>query len=189
VKFADWRYYAGKSATPIPDGTKLIALATVALWQRWEGGKPVEAIVRQPGQYLPARNTLGYLEEAEWERGIGGEPADPWQNTRHVYLVNPVSAAIYTFTTASNGGCSAVSALGGAIKRMRAAHPNAVPVVELRAEEMQTKYGRKSKPLFQIVDWKFDHTNVASVDRQLTAADDDFGDDDVDPDLNDKIPF
>ena len=35
LKFADWRWTAGKEATPIADGTKLVALATVAMWVRW----------------------------------------------------------------------------------------------------------------------------------------------------------
>jgi hypothetical protein len=192
MKFVDWRYYAGKQATPIPDGTKLIALATVALWQRWEGGKAVDPIVRKPGEYLPAREKLGHMDETEWEKGSDGKPQDPWKNTRLVYFVHPVSAAAYTFSTSSGGGRSAVSELGGAIRRMRAAHPNAVPVVELRAEEMPTKHGRKSKPKFLIVDWKFTDTQTVPVERQLTAADDDFGSDDkaiVDRSLDDEIPF
>jgi hypothetical protein len=53
------------AATPIPDGTKLIALATVALWQRWEGSKAVDPIVRKPGEYLPAREKLGHMDETE----------------------------------------------------------------------------------------------------------------------------
>jgi hypothetical protein len=192
MKFVDWRYYAGKQATPIPDGTRLIALATVALWQRWKDGKAIDPIVRKPGEYLPAREKLGHLDEAEWEKGSDGKPQDPWKNTRLVYLVHPVSAAAYTFSTSSGGGRSAVSELGGAIRRMRAAHPNAVPVVELRAEEMPTKHGRKSKPKFEIVDWKVtDTTETVPVERQLTAADDDFGSGsgNVDRNLNDEIPF
>jgi hypothetical protein len=190
VRFADWRFTAGKQATPIPDGTKLIALATVALWQRWKGGKVVQSIPREAGKYLPARETLEFLDEAEWEKGPDDKPQDPWANTRLIYFVHPTSAALYTFSTRSGGGRSAVSALAGAIKRMRAAHPNAVPVVELRAEEMPTKYGRKSKPKFEIVDWKFSDTDeTVPVERQLTAADDDFGNGVVDHNLNDEIAF
>jgi hypothetical protein len=193
MKFVDWRWYAGKQATPIEDGTKLIALATVALWQRWENGKVVETILRKPGEYLPAREKLGHLDETQWGKGPDGASQDPWRNTRLVYLVHPVSAAAYTFSTSSGGGRSAVSELGGAIKRMRAAHPNAVPIVELRAEEMPTKYGRKSKPKFEIIDWRYsDTTETVPVERQLTAADDDFGGDGggiVARTLNDEIPF
>jgi hypothetical protein len=194
MKFVDWRFYAGKQTTPIPDGMKLVALATVAMWQRWQGGKVAEIEHREPGKFLPARATLGHHDEALWEKDTRGAAKDPWANTRLVYLVHPVSAALYTFSTSSGGGRSAVSELGAAIKRMRAVHPNAVPIVELRAEEMPTKHGMKSKPKFQIVDWKLSdiaETVVSQEQRQLTAADDDFGGGggNVDRNLDDEIPF
>ena len=126
LKFRDFRWYAGKQGTLVEDGTRLIALATLALWQRWEDGEFVEKIIREPGKFLPARESLSYPEKAKSDR-------DPWQNTRLVYLLHPVSAAEYTFSTYSGGGRSAVSALAGAIKRMRRGQPNAVPVVELPA--------------------------------------------------------
>jgi hypothetical protein len=154
LRFHDWRFLAGKQATVIHPGTQLIALGTVALWQRWEGGKIVEVCVRAPGKLLPPREDLEHLDAAKWEKDANGMSRDPWQNTRLVYFAHPVSAAMYTFSTSSGGGRSAVSALAGAIKRMRTAHPNAVPVVELRAEEMRTKFGLKSKPAFDIVGWK-----------------------------------
>jgi hypothetical protein len=53
---------------------------------------------------------------------------------------------------------------------MRAVHPDAVPIVELRSAEMPTKYGRKSKPLFKIVSWnKPDAAAPAPAERQITA--------------------
>jgi len=193
LKFSDWRWYAGKQAALVEDGTKLVALATAALWQRWQGGKVVESILRERGKYLPARETLGKLDETQWEKGPGGERKDPWQNTRLVHFVHPVSAAFYTFSTSSGGGRSAVSALAGAITRMRSAHPNAVPVVELRSEEMLTRYGRKSKPRFEIVDWRLtaETNTTVPVERQLTASDDDFGNGNgnCNTNLNDEIPF
>jgi hypothetical protein len=54
---------------------------------------------------------------------------------------------------------------------------------------MPTKHGRKSKPKFLVVDWKSTDTETVPVERQLTAADDDFGNDSVDHNLNDKIPY
>jgi hypothetical protein len=154
LRFHDWRFLAGKQAVVIPPGTKLVALGTVALWQRWQGGKVVEVVVRMPGKLLPPREDLEHTDASKWEKDANGTSRDPWQNTRLVYLTRPVSAAMYTFTTSSGGGRTAVAALAGAIKRMRTAHPNAVPIVELRAEEMKTKFGVKSKPAFDIVGWK-----------------------------------
>ena len=45
------------------------------------------------------------------EIGRDGKPKDPWQNTRFVYLVNPLSAEAYTFVTSSWGGRQAVNDL------------------------------------------------------------------------------
>jgi hypothetical protein len=139
LKFADWRWTAGKEAAPLKDGTRLVALATAAMWVRWEDGKPVEYRVREPGKRLPYRGELSHLDESEWEEGPNGEPIDPWRNTRLVYLVDPQTAEAFTFSTSSWGGRGAVCDLGDQIARMRKAHPNAVPIVELRSAEMPTK--------------------------------------------------
>ena len=154
LKFADWRWTVGKEATQVKDGTRLVALATVAMWVRWEDGKPVEHLVRHPGERLALRERLSHTNEDGWPNGPGGEPQDPWQNTRLVYLVNEDTAEAFTFSTSSYGGRNAVIELGDTIARMRNAHPDAAPIVELRATEMPTKWGKKSKPSFKIVGWK-----------------------------------
>ena len=59
------------------------------------------------------------------------------------------AAEAFTFSTATWGGRGAVTDLGDRIVRMRTVHPDAVPIVELRAAEMPTRYGRKSKPAVQ----------------------------------------
>ena len=108
LKFADWRWTVGKEATPIQDGTKLVALATLAMWVRWEDGKPAGYRMREPGRRLPDREELGYDDESKWE-SPNGEPQDPWRNTRLVYLVDPQTAEAYTFSTSSWGGRGAVT--------------------------------------------------------------------------------
>jgi hypothetical protein len=178
LKFADWRWTAGKEATP---------LATAAGWVRWENGKPVEHRMREPGRRLPDRDELGYTDETEWEDGPSGDPKDPWSNTRWVYLVDPVTAEAFTFTTSSWGGREAVGDLGDQISRMRSVHPDAVPTVELRALEKPTRFGRKSKPLFKVVGWKSAGTNKPVVEKQITAKE---GSDEVyRHEMDDEIPF
>jgi hypothetical protein len=169
LKFADFRWTAGKEGEEIEEGTRLVALATVAMWQRWEDGKPVETRMRQSGRRLPDRDELGYDDESKWEEGPGGEPQDPWRNTRLVYLVDPQNAEALTFSTSSWGGRGAVNDLGDQITRMRTVHVDAVPIVELRSAEMPTKYGRKSKPVFKIVGWRTaDGDEPAPVERQIS---------------------
>jgi hypothetical protein len=155
LKFSDWNWTRGKEASPIEKGTKLVALGTAAAWVRWEHGKPVEYRMRQASKPLPDREELGHTDQAAWELGPDDKtPRDPWQSTRLVYLVDPDTAEAFTFSTSSWGGREAVINLGDAIARIRSAHPKALPVVALDAAPMMTKFGRKSKPVFKIVDWK-----------------------------------
>ena len=154
LKFADWKWIKGVEATEVEEGTQLVALGTTAAWVKWQGGKPVQYVMRQPGQKLPDREELGDLDEALWELGPDNKPRDPWQSTRFVYLLDPISVEMFTFSTSSAGGRSAVIDLADQIARMRKlGHPNASPIVELGSAPMQTKFGRKSKPVFKIVKW------------------------------------
>jgi hypothetical protein len=154
LKFADWNWSAGKEATPLDKGRQFIAIDSAAAWVKWVGGKPAEHRVRLPGKPLPDREELGDLDENFWELTSDGKRRDPWQNTRFVTLVCPHSAELFTFSTSSWGGRSAVVDLADAISRMRTVYPDAVPVVELQAAPMATQHGRKSKPVFKVVAWK-----------------------------------
>jgi hypothetical protein len=154
LKFSDWRWLKGKEGTEVEKGTTLVALGTAAAWVKWASGKPVEYRMRQEGRRLSDREELGDLDETQWELGPDGGLKDPWQNTRFVYLVDPVTAEAYTFSTSSWGGRQAVADLGEQKQRVRYGQPGAVPVVELDAVPMQTKYGRKSKPFFKVIGWK-----------------------------------
>jgi len=170
LKFSDWNWSRGKEAQPLQRGTRLVALATAAAWVRWKDGKPVEARVREPGTKMPERDELPDQNEAEWEVGPDGKTKrDPWQNTRLVYLVDPNTAEAFTFSTSSFGGREAVINLGDQVARMRLAHPNITPVVSLEAAPMATRFGKKSKPVFRIVDWKAAGSGVWEEPKQLPA--------------------
>jgi hypothetical protein len=178
ITFADWHWSVRGDSTHI-DGRKLIAIGTAALWQKWEHGKPAEHILRQPGKALPERDELGDNDAAAWDVGPGGFPKDPWSNTRLVYLLDPHTAELFTFSTSSFGGRSAVAELGDQIQRMRCGKPDAVPLVELCAAPMLTKFGRKSKPHLKVVDWR--NTGAEDVERpHLTESE---------RVLDDQLPF
>jgi hypothetical protein len=189
LKFADWHWSAGKEAAEVETGTRLVALATTAMWVRWEDGRPAEYRVRQPGRRLPERDELGYDNEDEWELGADGKPQDCWRNTRLVYLVDPQTAEAFTFSTSSWGGRGAVNDLGDQIARMRTVHRDAVPIVELQAAEMPTKRGPKSKPVFKVVGWKSadGSDQPAPVERQITAKQ--ASDEVYRREMDDEIPF
>jgi hypothetical protein len=93
----------------------------------------------------------------------------------------------YTFSTSSWGGRNAVSDLGDQIARMRSVHADAVPLVELRAAEMPTKFGKKSKPVFKVVGWKTADQESVPAGRQITAQQAKREVDEAE--MSDEIPF
>jgi hypothetical protein len=153
LKFSDGHWLIGREALPMAPGLRLVAMGTAAAWVRWAGGKPDRYVVRQPGVPFPDRDELGDHDETAWENGPDDKPRDPWQSSRFVHLVNPETAAAYTFSTTSWGGRGAVIDLADAIGRYRHARPGAAPVVVLESAPMQTRYGKKWKPVFKVVDW------------------------------------
>jgi hypothetical protein len=182
LKFADWRWTKGKEAVEVPSGTELTALATAAAWTKWQAGKPVQYLVREAGKPLPHRDELGDNNAGDWELGPDGQPKDPWQNTRFVYLVDDQTAEAFTFSTSSYGGRDAVIQLGDQIGRMRLAHPNAVPVVALRSAPMMTRFGRKSRPVLQVVGWRGGSDTAEQPAKQLAGPP-------LKKELDDEIPW
>jgi hypothetical protein len=154
LRFLDRAWTRGKEHEPVKKGTELLVTGTAAGWVKWQGGKPVETRLRQPGQKMPEREELPDLDQIKWEKDAAGKFKDPWANTRFVYLVDPMTAELFTFSTSSWGGRDAVVNLGDAVARMRSAHPDALPIVALESAPMSTRYGLKSKPVFKVVAWK-----------------------------------
>src|SRR5262245_53619311 len=146
--------------------------------------------MRQPGKKLSERDELGDLDKTQWELGPDGQSKDPWQNTRFVYLVDPVSAEAYTFVTASWGGRQAVNDLAEQIQRMRHARPGASPLVELQAEPWLTRFGRKSKPCFKVVEWRGGGPRNGDPTPALALVEDKTDTSAVTPrGVDDHIPF
>jgi hypothetical protein len=164
LKYLEGRWSVGTENEPVKEGRQLVAVATSAAWVKWQGGKPVEYRVREPGVPMPEREELGDCDRMGWENGSDGQPRDPWQSTRFVHLIDAQTAEAFTFSTSSGGGVDCVVTLADQIKRMRNKHPNAVPLVELGAGPMRTRHGMKSKPVLRVVGWR--NTAVTVVMEQ-----------------------
>jgi len=104
LKFADWRWTKGKDGDELEKGTQLVALGTTAAWVKWHDNKPVQYLKREPGTKLPERDEMSDRDQSLWQLGPDGKPRDPWQNTRFVYLLDPVSCEMLTFSTSSIWG-------------------------------------------------------------------------------------
>jgi hypothetical protein len=179
LKFSEGRWSIGKENEAVKERRQLFAVATAAAWVRWQAGKPVEYRLRETGVPMPVREELGDCDRTSWENGPDGQPRDPWQSTRFVQLIDPLTAESFTFATSSGGGLDCVINLADQIMRMRGKHPKTVPLVELGSAPMPTKYGRKTKPVLRVVDWR--NTVVSAVieqpDHQLLPPVNDMDDD------------
>jgi hypothetical protein len=171
----------GREGTEIAPGMRFVALSADAAWGKWKGGKPAEYRFREPGRALPHRETLGDNDAKEWDVGPDGKPKDPWQNMRIVHLVGLETAAPYTFSTSSIGGRLAVEELAKQIITMRAANPDALPIVVLSRTPMATRYGPKMRPFFQVVGWK---RAVEAEPKLIELSETPQG-----GDVDDEIPF
>jgi hypothetical protein len=163
LKFADWKWTQGKEAAEVPPGKQFVGLGTAVAQVKWKDGKPSQYVLQESGKKLPDRNELDEPEGCgTWELGPDGKPRDPWQLTRFVYLLDPLTMETFTFSTSSHGGRNAVMDLADQIMRMRAlGHPGALPIIELGSGPMPTKFGRKSKPVLKIVKWCAGNVNDA----------------------------
>jgi hypothetical protein len=138
-----------------PPPTKLLAMTTITILQRWEDERPVETIIKTPNEPLPSVDELNKkIPQKKWELGIDGEPRPPWQKQWIVYLMDPATASKYTFASGTIGARIAVSNLKDAVQwmcSMRGA--DVLPIVELINAPMKTKFGMKLRPNFKIVSW------------------------------------
>jgi len=153
VKFTDGHFICDKTQI-MPADTTLVAVGVITVWVRWLNNKPAEHRITQPGQSHPYRDEFPDQDESLWPPGLNDEPSDPWRDTRYLRLMDPKTGADFTFVTDSYGGRRAVGDLKSQIANVRSVQPAALPIVQLTSTMMPTKFGKKPRPDFKIVDWR-----------------------------------
>ena len=183
LKFSKGDYTYGRDGRDMRVGTRLIAnVADLKVGHvRWQDGRPVDTVMgRLAGGFVPAsRSSLGDTDQSLWEVDpVSGQPRDPWQPTNTLLFRSEKSEQLYTFSTSSKGGISAIGKLCGEYgKRMRS-HPNEIPVVALEVDAYNhpnRALGRIKVPKFNVVAWVdkgvFDEALAAN---QAAAEEDDL---------------
>jgi hypothetical protein len=148
IKFRDGAYFINRNEPILADELKLVVIGVTVAWVRWEDGRPVEHRVTRPHQRHPERGELNHFDESQWPSGYDDKPADPWHDSRYLYLLDPKTAEDYTFVTDTVGGRRAVGDLANEIAKVRCAHPGAIPLVSLSSEMMPTN-GTATQALLQ----------------------------------------
>jgi len=148
IKFTkNGEYATSDDDTVISDDVDFIALVDQTLigWIKFNGeGAPPDRVMGllYDGFVMPARDTLPDQDQSEWELGLDGKPADPWQH--HVYLVlqKADTDELFTFVTSSVTGRRAIGTLLRHYERMQRTHSDQYPVVRLKVGGFQHKDDR-----------------------------------------------
>lgn len=130
------------------------------------------------GFVMPARASLGDLDQSEWPEGLSGQPTDPWQHQICLVLQSPATQELFTFATSSQTGRRAVGNLLRHYDRMRRTDSESYPVVRLKPSGFNHKDDRVGwvhVPSFAVVGRT--PKNSAAIPDTSVAAD-----------LNDEIP-
>lgn len=160
LKFSKGEWTAGKNDTEVPEGTEMVAIMDQLLtgWIKWVDGKPAEqemGLVAE-GYRPPRRSDLGDMDKDSWEVDQHGVPKDPWQLTNYLVMKDTASGEVYTFTTSSRGGISAVGKLSEAYGKNMRAKPDLFPVVALQVDSYKhsnKSYGKIFVPMLPVVGW------------------------------------
>jgi hypothetical protein len=90
--------------------------------KRWENSRPTGSSMARlsAGQLPRPRHELGDLDQSKWELDDCGKPKDPWSPTATIVLVNEKTGQVFTFSTNSRGGITALLKLTKAYGRSKA---------------------------------------------------------------------
>jgi hypothetical protein len=145
-----------------------------------KGEKPdVHMAAIYDGQVPPSRDTLGDLDQSQWQIGLSGKPEDPWSAQNYLPLQDGETGEWFTFLTRTVTGIRAVGNLMRHYERMRRTHPDMYPLIKLKVggfNHRDERIGWVSTPALAVVG-KHPKDNVEKPDDSPSA------------DLEDEVPF
>jgi hypothetical protein len=158
TKFGEWRY--GMDDDELPRGTRLVAhmLSLVVGWQKWVDSRPAEAVMGliAEGYEPPPRASLGDNDKELWDSFDDGQPKDPWQFTNQLILSDPVDRELFTFSTSSRGGLTAIGELSKLFSNHMRIKPDEMPIVALKVGSYLHPIKSRGEirfPIFEEVGW------------------------------------
>ena len=156
ASFDNGAFFRGKEKTLIKPEERFIAIDVREGYMFLKKDTPPEFVMRPLGGPKPPRPD-SFTDKESWPFKFNSqtERDDPWKYNRFVFLLDPQSAQVTVFNTHTFGGDIGVNELAKAIQTMRAAHPGAVPIVQLESRQWKTKFGMRPRPFFNIVGWHF----------------------------------
>jgi hypothetical protein len=178
IKFGkDGEHVTSDDGKVVAEGNEFIALIpeTLVGYIKFNGqGEPPsrEMGLLYDGFEMPSRESLGDTDPSQWEKGLDGQPQDPWQHQQCLVLQNTETDELFTWVTSSRTGRRAVGNLLRHYSRMQRTSPNDLPIVRLGKGGFQHKDSRVGfvpTPVFVVVG-RHSANNVAKPPAMLDDA-------------------
>jgi hypothetical protein len=134
---------------------ELIAIDILRIVQKWIDQKPVETIIVPPGEKFPDVKAMNEAApKSEWRENLNGEMIGPWQMQYILSLLDAHSLDKFTVPTSTIGGGIACRELADKVAWMRKHKgSNVSAVIKLADKFMNTRFGGRQRPHFNIVRW------------------------------------
>jgi hypothetical protein len=160
LKFSKGEYLAGVDQYEVPIGTELaVAMSELVVgWVKWVDGARVDQRCGPIQSFQPPqRHELGDDDQDAWDSDDEGRPRDPWQFENRVPMIGTDDEqSVFTFTTSSRGGLSAIGELAKTYGHRLHTHPNEFPIVKLGVgsyAHRNRSFGRIKYPIFEVIGW------------------------------------
>src|SRR5262245_9608450 len=155
VKFTNEATWVGRDGEELPSDLELIVIDIGRIVQKWHDGNPVETIILAPGQPFPDVKAMNdQVPREEWIDGPDGQPRGPWQAQHIAYMLDPKNMSRFSYPTGTVGGAIAIRDLVDRTKFVRRFRgPNTYPVVTLGDVFMNTRFGGRQRPHFEVKRW------------------------------------
>jgi hypothetical protein len=185
IKFArEGTFVTADDGKPIDETRAFVVLAdqTLVGFQRFHQGAPPERrmdLLYSPNYVKVPREALGDLDESEWPAGLSGAPEDPWQSFVFLVLQDRETSELFTIAvpTLRTTRARAVGSLLKHYDRMKQAHPDELPVIQLKPGGYKDdRFGFVAVPVFCVVG-RAPRDSAVKPDTSVAT------------DLNDEIPF
>jgi hypothetical protein len=139
---------------PVSRDRELIMVDRVRVLQKWIDQKPLEPRFLEPNEKWPDVEAMNKAApQSEWREGPNGLQG-PWSCQWVIYLIDPQTLDKFTYPTNTTGGHIAIGDISDRIKNMRRFRGEHVyPVVTLSDTFMNTRFGGRQRPHFEVKRW------------------------------------
>jgi hypothetical protein len=155
IKFTNEGEWETADGTAIAPNREFVVVQIDKAVQKWQDQTPVKTIPVAPDEKFPNVDELNAAEPREFWSAPFGVERGPWQRCYVVYLLDLQSMQVFTYPTSTNGGSRAVQDLRNATRLARRLRgPGIYPRVRLIDVHMNTRYGGRQRPAFEIVGYE-----------------------------------